>query len=633
MASDFLGGLSSQPPFTDQRQRPTANYPSRQLPRRTRPPDADAFVAVGIDFGTTFSGVAWAYSEEPMDIHTVKAWPSQHPRSRDEDQVPSQYDPNTGKWGYEVTPDLDPVKWFKLLLLTASNIPEDIRAAQPLVHAREKLRAAGLTAIDVIIRYLRKLWEHAYAQIRTRIDVDNLPLKVAITIPAIWPMEARTAMQTAAVLAGILSPRAIGRTTLELVQEPEAAGLATLLERERYPEIKIGESIIVCDVGGGTTDVVSYTVESTYPLRIRECVPGQAINSLTHFAMPCTGKLCGSLLVDAAFESHMRATKKLKISSLNTEEYNRFVTDDWEYGAKRTFAGEPEPEDFYLRPPARAFRIRDRMRATDRFALTKDEMETFFAESLAGIRSLLGQQRKRVHDVTGKYPKHTLLVGGLGSSDYIRNVLNRTYQGTVLQPKKPWSAVARGAVISVLRDELAKRCDPTEDDISVIDSMAEITSRISKFNYGTMSSVPTYFLPDFSPQLDTIVREPDGTEAAIRMRWYLKRGEPVKSQSPVTIRYYQYSNDPSIRACKLPIYTSESETPPIRPDDSVSKMCTIECEYDKPFSEWEEIPDNKDGYRKYNGIVLSMKFKGLPKWKLQLGPNQVERDANVSYMS
>jgi hypothetical protein len=177
-----------------------------------------------------------------MDIHTVKAWPSQHPRSRDEDQVPSQYDPNTDKWGYEVTPDLDPVKWFKLLLLTASNIPEDIRAAPPLFHARERLRAAGLTAIDVIIRYLRKLWEHAYAQIRTRIDVDNLPLKVAITIPAIWPMEARTAMQTAAVLAGIQSPRAIGKTTLELVQEPEAAGLATLLERERYPEIKVRRS-------------------------------------------------------------------------------------------------------------------------------------------------------------------------------------------------------------------------------------------------------------------------------------------------------------------------------------------------------------------------------------------------------
>ncbi len=46
-------------------------------------------------------------------------------------------------------------------------------------------------------------------------------------------------LREAARRAGILQLRDVGATTLVLVEEPEAAALATLLERNQYPEMEV----------------------------------------------------------------------------------------------------------------------------------------------------------------------------------------------------------------------------------------------------------------------------------------------------------------------------------------------------------------------------------------------------------
>jgi len=84
------------------------------------------------------------------------------------------------------------------------------------------------------------MWTHALKEISREIEVDVLPLKVALTVPAIWPVYARERMKEAARKAGILDHRPIGKTTLMLVEEPEAAALCTLFDRRNYPEISVG---------------------------------------------------------------------------------------------------------------------------------------------------------------------------------------------------------------------------------------------------------------------------------------------------------------------------------------------------------------------------------------------------------
>jgi hypothetical protein len=85
-----------------------------------------------------------------------------------------------------------------------------------------------------------------------------------------------------------------------------------------------------------------------------------------------------------------------------------------------------------------------------------------------------------------------------------------------------WSAVARGAVISILRDQLSKKSNPSVPQQRAIGVMAEVTGRISKFSYGTVARIPTSNLSDVSA-LDDIKYDPDGTETAARMDWYLQR--------------------------------------------------------------------------------------------------------------
>lgn len=231
---------------------------------------AHKFIAIGIDFGTTwvafcyrfpalamtdvlvehypdgqhhsYCGVSWAFSEIPNEIHEITEWPSASHLSQGETQVPSAYDLRTRKWGYQITPDMDPIKWFKLLLLKSDDIKQKMtRDSTHIKHASLLLSQArpAMTAKDVVGRYLKELWGHTYSQIEQRLDIDSFPLRVAITVPAIWPPYAMSAMREAAAIAGILDDRDIGATTLDLVQEPEAAGLSTLFQQGRLQGVKV----------------------------------------------------------------------------------------------------------------------------------------------------------------------------------------------------------------------------------------------------------------------------------------------------------------------------------------------------------------------------------------------------------
>ena len=53
--------------------------------------------------------------------------------------------------------------------------------------------------------------------------------------------------------------------------------------------LHIGESFVLCDAGGGTVDLISYTITNLKPiLKIREAAPG-------------TGGLCGSTFLNRRF--------------------------------------------------------------------------------------------------------------------------------------------------------------------------------------------------------------------------------------------------------------------------------------------------------------------------------------------
>lgn len=80
--------------------------------------------------------------------------------------------------------------------------------------------------------------------------------------------------------------------TLHIISEPEAAAVYALDVLDPHI-IEVGETFVLCDAGGGTVDLISYTVTALRPkLEITEATPG-------------TGLLCGSTFLNRGFEKYL----------------------------------------------------------------------------------------------------------------------------------------------------------------------------------------------------------------------------------------------------------------------------------------------------------------------------------------
>jgi hypothetical protein len=232
----------SPPPLPQSPPPPRTSTP--RIPHLPRPPRAAPYrppFLIGIDFGTTFSGVAWAKGSsrsgnlDPQNIHVVTDWPGGEDNSY---KVPTKirYAANgTYQCGYEVPSRDDPLKWFKLLLIKEEDIPNNLRHSDHIHvidEARKRLAKTGKTVVQVIADYLRFLWDNAIATIEkseTNAVVNSTPYVVVLTFPALWKPYAVQKMWDAAQQAGILAPRSrmsVTATVLHTVEEPEAAALA-----------------------------------------------------------------------------------------------------------------------------------------------------------------------------------------------------------------------------------------------------------------------------------------------------------------------------------------------------------------------------------------------------------------------
>jgi hypothetical protein len=197
----------------------------------------------------------------------VTRWPSVLKRNSDRLKVPSKihYEEGTGAitWGYNISNNVEPLQWFKLLLLEPNELQDDLHRSAHIKNARHMMVELNKNAVEVIGDYLGQLWKHTIEIIekaKGRSLVNGTPIHVVLTVPAIWNDCARDRMRRAASLAGILDGRLVGKTTLSFISEPEAAVIATLPELGERGDLQTGDSFVVCDCGGGT--VVSDPLET-----------------------------------------------------------------------------------------------------------------------------------------------------------------------------------------------------------------------------------------------------------------------------------------------------------------------------------------------------------------------------------
>lgn len=121
--------------------------------------------------------------------------------------------------------------------------------------------------------------------------VESIPMEFVVTVPAIWSELAKEKTRLAFLRAPIIGT---SKWPVHLVSEPEAAALYALNGMDPH-RLKIGNTIIVVDAGGGTVDLISYTIVTLDPtLEIEEAAPG-------------SGGLCGSTYLNQRFAKFLKA--------------------------------------------------------------------------------------------------------------------------------------------------------------------------------------------------------------------------------------------------------------------------------------------------------------------------------------
>ncbi len=229
--------------------------------------------AVGIDLGTTNSALAWVdLDERPRELR-VMAVPQlvapgeigRRPTLPSMLYLPGEHDLPAGATALPWEPSaLDVVG--ELARAQGALVPGRLvtSAKSWLCHAAVDRHAAILpwaappeverrSPVDVSAGYLTHLaraFEHA----------AGCPLgdtDLVITVPASFDEVARELTVEAAQKAGL------GRLTL--LEEPQAAFYSWLADHGERAQTALsgGETVLVCDVGGGTTDLTVITVEKT----------------------------------------------------------------------------------------------------------------------------------------------------------------------------------------------------------------------------------------------------------------------------------------------------------------------------------------------------------------------------------
>ncbi|KAJ4317355.1 hypothetical protein N0V84_007412 [Fusarium piperis] len=432
-----------------------------------------ARLIVGIDYGTTYSGVSFAMSTA-TDFKEIKPWTaypgSASHRSEHCEKAPSlvsfadENEEESGRdlWGYQVEPGMKAYAWTKLHLDRSARASEydDPGLKKAIGNGMMKL-PRGRTAKEIVTTYLRGLntmYQGVAAEKFGEGYLDNLPVDFWLTVPATWSDAAKQLTLEAAQDAGFASRT---HDRVRLITEPEAAAHLALKSSIHHVQdlIEVGARVMVCDLGGGTVDITSYEVQSTSPsLRLRElCVGG--------------GGKCGGTFVDRNFHALMEKRFGKAFTSLDPEMTGpgSHFMDQFEM-AKRDFSlNLPKTRPHRLHLPMASLPVtpESKKHYDGRFGyvlITQEDMESFFDPVWEKIMGLVTDQVNRVKEETSKGIDHLVLVGGFGSSPYIKERLKEYCLARNIRITTPWSgawsAVVCGAVLRGIEGAITteRRC-------------------------------------------------------------------------------------------------------------------------------------------------------------------------------
>ncbi|KAL8667386.1 MAG: hypothetical protein Q9202_000602 [Teloschistes flavicans] len=398
--------------------------------------EADDQLIIGLDFGTTFSGIAYAFTNTNKPEPTsILDWPGLEGFKQPKVPTILSYDPkqkNVFTWGAQKHKNAK-IEGIKLLLDPGQETPLYI----PETNTSAELKKLGKPPTEVVTDYIASIYKHALNRIESKVPAEYLKM---------------CQKKFAAKHAGI--------HPVALIKEPEAAAMYTL-HMLQDKALAVGDAFVICDAGGGTVDLISYEITALSPrLELKELVTGK-------------GGMAGSLGLNKRFAQavknivgedeffHLRKTKGFE------EAMNQF-----DKNIKTAFRGDPD-EDYYGEAtqclPKELLLIP-----------VRDDVKRIFQPLITDIERMVEDQLNLVlvKRLSEGHPKANeiraiFLVGGFGSSEYLKQCLETSHPKIqVIQPNDAWSAIVKGAVLSQLPQEAA------------------ITSTVATKHFGVSANAP-----------------------------------------------------------------------------------------------------------------------------------------------
>ncbi|KAK0706052.1 hypothetical protein B0T26DRAFT_655976 [Lasiosphaeria miniovina] len=520
-------------------------------------------IIVGIDFGTTYSGVAWAETQRPDRRVAITSWPISKTIREGEssDKVPSKlrYSGKDVEWGFSIpvtAPTEEVIEWFKLGL---------DGCLDSIGGELGKKASANIGDVDkVITDYISALGDHLMYTLREKLGegvVKNTPLELVVTVPAIWSEQAKERTKQACQRARGLS---LTKSTIHLVSEPEAAAMYALQGLDPH-NLLIGDSFVICDAGGGTVDLITYTIVNLKPaLEVRETAPG-------------TGALCGSTYINMRFRNFLK--RKLGGEEGFDDEVLAEAMEKFEKTIKRQYTLGASPDDTFPIPVGGMANNSELGINRGRFALRGRDIREIFEPVIREVIQLVMDQIR-----TSKVPiRAVLLVGGFGSSNYLKERLRNAIGNNIhiMQPPNAWLAVVHGAVMKGLALSMPEN-----------NKLVRVGKRKGRKHYGTE------WRTQYDPLLHGNIKKHwcglDGCYKVYTMEWFIKRGDDISENEPFFTSFVWTGSvsQGKIRKIKMDIYTDRTaRDAPIARDGDVSLLCHVEADI-------SHIPESQFARRK-----------------------------------
>ncbi|KZN90257.1 Heat shock 70 kDa protein [Penicillium chrysogenum] len=341
---------------------------------------------VGVDFGTTFSGVAWGLEDCPDDIELIQTWPGGGNTTSQKVPTICSYDNERMKWGYQTDQSIHPGKQQRLIQGVKLLLDESQKFRYlPASDSQEIIKDLNKTPVEVAGDYLGKVVAHAQDVLARRFGtaLQTMDLEYILTVPAVWSDKGKDYTRQAAQRAGI-SP-----ASLRLLSEPEAAAIPGA----------------VCG---------SVMLDERFDALIKRIIEKE-LNEL----LP---------------QSTARAARK-------------YWQDYIKPGYTGPLEDDEMCELGYWIPVPGVSGIPNLELSEGHLYIDRDQVKEIFDPIIRQIEKLVAKQRHSVEEA-GFSTKAIILVGGLGASGYLYKRLQAASDGIqIMHPPNAWSAVVRGAVI------------------------------------------------------------------------------------------------------------------------------------------------------------------------------------------